>query len=119
MAARPKGKTVLVVIDGSMASFYDKRGFELLRVETKTTNYSGIILEVYFVNKEISFVSDVLCWKGGNELSEQPFDFRIAWLHSNLPSIKIPQLNFYLLPYSPANYENLITIYKNDPGYQK
>ena len=32
VAARPKGKTAIVVIDGSVASFYDKRGYELWRV---------------------------------------------------------------------------------------
>ena len=50
-SAKPKGKQAILVIDGSYASFYDKRGTELHRLSTTTTNLSGIILEVYYCGK--------------------------------------------------------------------
>ena len=64
-------------------------------------------------------MSDVLSWKANNELGEQSFEFRMAWLCSNLPSLKIPHLSLHRLEYYPITRDNLIHLYKNDFGYDK
>ena len=71
-AARPSGKTCLLVFENSKASIYDKTGNRVGAFDPKKKNYDGIVLEILYdeTNKH-AFVTDLISWKGNIFTSEE------------------------------------------------
>jgi hypothetical protein len=84
IGVRSQGSKCLMVMNHSSIEICDKGGNLVTHLPSNSKNYNGTILEVYLdEEKKIIVVSDMIVWKG-NPMTGSEFEFRIAWLQSNL-----------------------------------
>lgn len=104
MAPRPDGTKCLVVFEDNSLAIRDKSGRQVFKSEVGNKNYNGTLVEGYYnESTQTLVVSDLIVWKT-NPMTSSEFEFRQAWLCSNLNLKKLTssQLHLHFMPFSPA-----------------
>jgi snurportin-1 len=84
VAGRPDGNKVLAIFQNYRLELRDKSGGLVLSCETNGKQYDKSVFEAYFnADLKTLVLSDLIVWKG-NPMTSSEFEFRCAWLVSNL-----------------------------------
>ena len=114
VAPRPDGKKCLAIFRGHRVELRDKSGCVVLECNLGSKIYDNTVIQVYYDEEEkIMVVSDLILWKK-NPMNCSEFQFRNAWLSSNLslPNLaKWMELSVYWVDYNECNEAGLQKAY--------